>query len=1145
MSIMAYRAGQPDQGQTLDVERPAPVQRTCLLVLGMYRSGLNALSGVLARLGAELPKRLSPPGADFPAKGESQALTHFNDRLLASAGTGWDHIRPVSSEWLQSAKRGAAAKLLRGLIRSEFADSPHFVITDPRISRLSPLWLEQIEACGAQPHVILMLRNPLEVAASIGAKEQSSRTMSLLLWLEHVLSAEADTRGWPRSFVNYADLLHDWPRIADRLEHEINRRWPVRPERAITEVSQFLLPELYRHRIPEEEILLRDDVPAWVKTAYPILKAISEGKGASREALRALDDLREKLHAATGPLFALEGELKRSAEQWAERQAELVADAEARDQEMDAAHRAQAIELHRLQVELDSLKTSLSGRLARALRCSGRLLPRFSRSVREAAAILWWTATLQRARVTRHMNQYRQAAKIRAAGLLDQTWYLAKHPDVAAAGFDPVLHYLRFGAAEGRNPSPSFDTRAYHFAHPEVAAAGENPLSHYLRHGAKEGRPPPSPSDGSDALLRGRATSNDFAAVHYERWNQSQGTGNVDVYGALSARPVVAARSPAKLIAYYLPQFHPIPENDAWWGRGFTEWRNVAKAIPQFVGHQQPKLPGELGFYDLRVPEVQRRQVELARHYGISAFCFHFYWFGGKRLLEMPLLSFLENKDLDLSFCLCWANENWTRRWDGAEDEILIAQDHSAEDDIAFIRYLRKYFDDPRYLKIDGKPVLTVYRPGVLPDARATCERWRAEAEAMGLPGLYLIATNSFRFWEYDKMGFDALSEFPPHSLALGSARHTVRLLMPQHSGGIFSYEETVESQANKSGGDRKIWPGVMTGWDNTARRSLHGHIFHGATPKLFHRWLTGAIQRACANPPAERFVMINAWNEWAEGAYLEPDRHFGYAYLAACGSAIAESSPPDEHAMSFLADRRALFRPRVRHAVALHLFYEDLAPEFARRFKEFGDLDLYITVADDLSLEKAHELYEQFPEAYIEAVPNRGRDMLPFVRLFPAIRKGKHEFVCKLHTKRSAHLRDGAEWRDELVTSLLSPGAKRLLAADNPRLGLLVSNGALAGLQDEFVRRHSANRVRLLGHKLGVNVTFDETFVAGSMFWFRPEALEKFATLTTPDEFEPELGQIDGTLAHVLERLTVIASRAAGFEVAEIREGALKPRQY
>lgn len=358
--------------------------------------------------------------------------------------------------------------------------------------------------------------------------------------------------------------------------------------------------------------------------------------------------------------------------------------------------------------------------------------------------------------------------------------------------------------------------------------------------------------------------------------------------------PSEPAHDAVRLAAYYLPQFHPIPENDRWWGKGFTEWRNVTRGIPAYSGHYQPRLPADLGFYDLRTPETIASQAALAKRYGLSAFCFHFYWFGGKRLLERPLLTYREHADVDLPYFLCWANENWTRRWDGADQELLIGQAHSRDDDIAFIRYLEKYFEDDRYVRVDGKPVLIVYRPGILPDGKATIERWREEAHRMGLPGLYLVATNSFDFSDYESMGFDAITEFPPHAVRTPSVHHDLQFYDVDFAGQVLSYADVVRSIPPISRTDAKVWPGVMPGWDNSARRPTEARIFHGSTPELFEEWLSIAIARARRNPPGERFVMINAWNEWAEGAHLEPDLRHGHAYLEACARALhaAQAAP-------------------------------------------------------------------------------------------------------------------------------------------------------------------------------------------------------------------------------------------------------------
>ncbi len=344
-----------------------------------------------------------------------------------------------------------------------------------------------------------------------------------------------------------------------------------------------------------------------------------------------------------------------------------------------------------------------------------------------------------------------------------------------------------------------------------------------------------------------------------------------------------------KLIAFYLPQFHPISENDEWWGKGFTEWTNVTRAVPQFIGHYQPRLPGELGFYDLRIPEVQQRQIELARQYGIYGFCFHFYWFNGKTLLEKPIKQFAEN--FDFPFCLSWANENWTRRWDGQENEVLMAQKHSPQDDIGFIKHLSKYLKNKNYIRINSKPLVSVYRPALLPNPKETAERWRQWCLKNGVGEIYLAAVHSFDQVDPIKIGFDAAVEFPLHSFPLIDNSGQFQLINPDFNGVITNYQEVIDffTKGYKKPPYKKF-RGICPGWDNEARRPGKGTVIAKSTPEMFRKWLKILCDFTNDNfSPEERLIFINAWNEWAESAYLEPDKRYGYAYLQAVADALTD----------------------------------------------------------------------------------------------------------------------------------------------------------------------------------------------------------------------------------------------------------------
>lgn len=371
----------------------------------------------------------------------------------------------------------------------------------------------------------------------------------------------------------------------------------------------------------------------------------------------------------------------------------------------------------------------------------------------------------------------------------------------------------------------------------------------------------------------------------------------------------------AKLIAYYLPQFHPILENDEWWGPGFTEWTNVAQALPYFKDHYQPHVPGEFGYYDLRLPEVREAQANLAKEYGIYGFCYYYYWFEGRRLLERPLQEVFESGRPDFPFCICWANENWSRRWDGSENEILVQQVHNEKTDMDFILDVIPLFKDPRYIKVNGAPLLIVYRVSLFPESVQTAELWRRVCRDQGIPNIHLCMAETFGLSEPRRYGFDSSVQFPPHnmitglfpqdSLSPGEENDRIQDLPENFNGHIYDFDKVVTDQAAKELPAYKRFPGVMTAWDNTARKKNNGMLFIHSSPEAYEFWLRCAIDRAQQSlPEGERFVFINAWNEWAEGAHLEPDLKHGRGYLEATRRALLGKS--DWHLMLDYAERLA-----------------------------------------------------------------------------------------------------------------------------------------------------------------------------------------------------------------------------------------------
>jgi glycosyltransferase involved in cell wall biosynthesis len=528
-------------------------------------------------------------------------------------------------------------------------------------------------------------------------------------------------------------------------------------------------------------------------------------------------------------------------------------------------------------------------------------------------------------------------------------WYLAQNPDVQEAGLQPLTHYVSYGDIEGRRPSLMFDPHWYrtrynlgeaegalaHYlanrtscqfapisefdveyyarSYPDVAAAGIDPFEHFVLYGYREGRSPSLDFDPKFYAIRylGRDTKQNpflhFLAHKHEpgvfgRMPQDEASIPREVRRFTKPGPDFEEFAPlpasaplrAKLLAYYLPQFHAFPENDAWWGKGFTEWTNVARGLPRFKGHYQPRVPRDLGFYSLNQADTMRRQVEMAKAGGVFGFVFYYYWFNGKRLLDKPIESFLGDPSIQMPFCLMWANENWTRRWDGADEEVLISQDYRQEDEDQLVESFARYFRDPRYIRIQGRPLLMIYRPGLIKGAMKTLQRLRCVFKEKFNEDPLLVMGQTFKALDPAAFGMDGAIEFPPHKLTqdMPSINTSLQYLDVEFEGKAYRYDDVVRISLDEP---KPLYPLIKTAvpsWDNDARRQGNGLVLTESTPQKYQAWLSELVDRAVQNPFfGEPIVCVNAWNEWCEAAYLEPDLHYGSAYLNATGRALAGRS--------------------------------------------------------------------------------------------------------------------------------------------------------------------------------------------------------------------------------------------------------------
>jgi lipopolysaccharide biosynthesis protein len=359
-------------------------------------------------------------------------------------------------------------------------------------------------------------------------------------------------------------------------------------------------------------------------------------------------------------------------------------------------------------------------------------------------------------------------------------------------------------------------------------------------------------------------------------------------------------RRKARVIAFYLPQFHEVAENNEWWGKGFTEWTNVRAARPLFPGHRQPVVPGRLGYYDLTDSSTREAQASLAAENGIEGFCYWHYWFGnGKRILERPFEEVLKSQEPSLPFCLCWANHSWTGIWYGAPNRVLIEQTYPGDHDFeAHFRHILPALRDPRHLTVNGKPIFLVYAPKLLPDAFRFISQWRALALEAGLPGLHLVGMGN-DISDTSLEGFDQIMQYgpgdylealPPYNPLQKAFRRFAASKFGQvlsdskraslHAPVRHDYRAVVDHAFKGAPDSPRYIPCILPGWDNTPRSGRRGVVFSDATPELFRQYLRKALARVATEEPDHRLVFVKAWNEWAEGNVLEPTQESGNAFL-------------------------------------------------------------------------------------------------------------------------------------------------------------------------------------------------------------------------------------------------------------------------
>lgn len=610
-----------------------------------------------------------------------------------------------------------------------------------------------------------------------------------------------------------------------------------------------------------------------------------------------------------------------------------------------------------------------------------------------------------------------------------------------------------------------------------------------------------------------------------------------------------------KMLAFYLPQYHTFPENDEWWGKGFTEWVNVKNGDARFSGHYQPRVPHkDIGYYSLENIDTLKKQAKLAKEHGIYGFCFYYYWFSGKRLMEKPVDMLLEHPEIDLPFCLCWANENWTRAWDGMNKNVLIAQEYSEQDDENFILDLKKYIDDSRYIRINGKPLIIVYNPGQIPDCKKSFEKWRECARECGIGEILIwtcqTANNTAEILKITDC-IDAEVEFPPHNMWLDSlAVKDVEL--NGKSAFLYNYQVLVDYLVDKLNKKEQtkvpLHHSCMMAWDNAARRKNAWFTYYAFSLKSFYKWVVAIAKDARERfSEEERFVFINAWNEWGEGTYLDPDEKYGYANINTVTKALYNI--PLKNDLKIVnktdnAEKADNFNKKI--AIQVHMYYLETLNETIQNMNYMPyEFDCYVSTDTSEKKEIIEKKLEQDCKCrkyVVQIFENRGRDVAPFIcQMKPVI--DQYDYICHIHSKVTKTGEYGNEWRTYNFKHLFGGTnyLKRMfrIFEEDSRVGIIMPETfPVLELQAEW--GGNLEGVKALLKRLSCEETTglpqDPVFPVGNMFWAKKEAvLPIFKSNIEQNDFPEEKGQTNATIAHQIERAWVYIARSQGYTYQKI----------